>query len=64
MSKDEATEILNNRGYDAEVKSGVVIIYYTGQLEPFSKQVHTVLKEIGYNMSFALTAKDTSNKPV
>lgn len=64
MSKDEAAEILNKRGYDAEVKSGVVIIYYTGQLEPYSKQVRTILKEIGYNMSFALTAKGTSNKPV
>lgn len=56
MSKDEVAEILRKRGYNTEVKSGVVTIYYSGELDPISEQVKAIFNEIGYNMSFALTA--------
>lgn len=51
MSKDSAAAILRNKGYDAEVKSGVVTIYYSGELKLFANKVHVLLDEIGYNMS-------------
>lgn len=51
MSKENAAEILRDKGYDVEVKGGVVTIYYNGELRSFTDKVHAILDEIGYNMS-------------
>lgn len=54
MSKEEVTEYLKKKGYDAEVKSGVVTVYYTSEIESVTEQMHTIFDEVGYDMSFAL----------
>ena len=50
MTKDEATTLLLNNGYDARLENGAVVVYSKNSKD-FSR-IKKMLKEEGYNSSF------------
>lgn len=53
MSKDEVTQLLNEKGFVAENESGVVMVYSS---DITFSDLQKIMQEIGYNASFGLKA--------
>lgn len=57
MSKEEAVEKLKALGFDAELQSGVVMLYVDEKTYQNVKTIEKTLKEIGYRASWGMQVR-------
>lgn len=58
MNKDEVTQYLIEKGYNAVNEGGVIIVYSS---DITFDELKKILKEVDYNSSFGLRPKEVKN---
>lgn len=59
MSKDEVTQLLIDKGFNAENESGVVMVYSS---DITFKDLENIMQEIGYNASYGLRSSKSKGE--